>query len=76
MSGERERYRDRFDCPVVHHEVILTGEISRIRTGGGHLPVMSVRIFGDCTGLNECRIDPKSKPKPTGCPYYDHNCTS
>jgi hypothetical protein len=40
MSDERQRYRDRFDCTVVHHAVTLTGEIARLRTGGGQSAVV------------------------------------
>jgi hypothetical protein len=70
------RYADGFDCPVANHRVTITGE-KVYPYGQGPLPVDMARSFGRCTGESECKIFQKPMiAKPTGCPYYDANCSS
>jgi hypothetical protein len=75
MATRHEPFRDSLDCPVVGHAVTISGELNHL-LASNQFPIASPRVFGDCTGLSTCKIYPKGKPKPTGCPYYDVNLTS
>jgi hypothetical protein len=76
MATDLEPYRDQIDCPVVNHSVTITGESVSLY-GQGQFAVAATRTFGRCTGMGECKIFEKAMiVKPTGCPYYDANCSS
>ena len=67
---------DDFDCPVVKHRVVITGEKVYLY-GQGQYPIAIRFRFGQCSGMTECKIFARPFPaaqKPTGCPYYDVTC--
>lgn len=74
MTTDRQPYRPPFDCPVVNHSVTIIGEVVSLYDKG--LVIDESRSFR-CTGMGECKIfDKAAITKPTGCPYYDANCSS
>jgi hypothetical protein len=77
MASRSERYNDPFHCPVIRRDVSIRGEKVFPQGGGpGSVAVSMARTMDDCSGMTICRLFHKRVViRPTGCPYFDANCS-